>query len=321
MRLELLGRLRPHTLALVGGVVCLVVLTVGPGLRRCVGAQAAGATTGRARPSAGARPSASAGLLREARRDFDAKRFAVASVKLEGLLKRMLPPNERTEAYVLLCESRLCQGQFALAESLAVGAKAAGGIGDKAALERLGFLKGEILYYSGDVKGATDEYISFLEDDIEGTLVNDALERLLLIDENTGSSPQPLAAYARAELAELAGAPDSALAILDGILRDPTSPPIADDALAKKADILRAMRRFPDAITQYRLVEVQFPQSRLVPRCKLNIAEIYASDMGEKETAVVECEEVARNFPGTSYAVEARAMLNSLAGGAEKGKK
>jgi tetratricopeptide (TPR) repeat protein len=256
--------------------------------------------------------------LRDARREFDAGKFAAASGKLEELLKRILAPGERAEAYVLLCESRLRQGQFAVAESLAVEAKTAGRVTDEAALEHLGFLKAEILYFSGDMKGATDEYISFLEDDLEGSFVNDAVERLLLIDENTGSSPQPLAAYARAELADLAGAPDSALAILDGILRDPSSPLIADDALAKKADILCGLRRFPDAVTQYRLVEVRFPQSRLVPACKLKIAGIYALEMGEKEKAIAECEEVAKGFPGTSYAVEARAMLAALTGGAQK---
>jgi len=309
-------RFHPLVLAVVTALACCVIPAGGPGVSRCAGAPAGGRGAGRL--PTGARPSAAITLLRDARRDFDAGRFSVASGKLEELLKRVLASGERTEAYVLLCETRLRQGQFALAESLAVEAKAAGKIMDEAALERLGFLRGEILYFSGDAKGAADEYISFLEDDLEGTFVNDAVERLLLIDENTGPSPQPLAAYARAELAELAGSPDSALAILDGILRDPSSPLIADDALAKKADILRGLRRFPDAVTQYRLVEVQFPQSRLVPGCRLKIAGLYASEMGEKEKAIAECEEVAKGFPGTSYAVEARALLSTLAGGAQK---
>ena len=153
-----------------------------------------------------------------------------------------------------------------------------------------------------------------MEDNLESRFLNDAVERLLLIDENEGSNPEPLAAYAKAELAESAGAPDSALAILDGILRDPSSPPVADDALAKKADILRGMRKLSEAVTQYRLMEVRFPQSRLVPGCKLKIAGLYAEELGEKERAVSECEEIAKGFPGTSYAVEARALLNKLAG-------
>ena len=316
MRPERRRRLRPLMLAVVTALACCVTLAWGAGMSRCAGAPAVGGGAGRG--PAGVKPSAAATRVRDARRDFDAGKYAAASGKLEELLKRILTPGERAEAYVLLCESKLRQGQFAVAESLVVQAKTAGRITDEAALEHLGFLKGEILYFSGDAKGATDEYISFLEDDLEGTFVNDAVERLLLIDENTGPSPQPLAAYARAELAELAGAPDSALAILDGILRDPSSPLIADDALAKKADILRGLRRFPDAVTQYRLVEARFPQSRLVPGCKLKIAEIYATEMGEKEKAVAECEEVAKGFPGTSYAVEARAMLTALTSGAQK---
>ena len=302
--------------AAMTALACCVVLTGGPGVSRADGGPAGGGGTGRATPTATAR--AASGLTRGARQDFEAGRFGVASGKLEELLKRDLAQAERADVYVLLCESRLRQGDFALAESVAVEAKTTGRVSDEAALQRLSFLRAEILYFSGDAKRATDEYISFLEDNLEGPFVNDAVERLLLIDENSGSGPQSLAAYARAELAELAGSPDSALAILDGVLRDPSSPLIADDALAKKADILRGLRRVSDAITQYRLLEVRFPRSRLVPGCKLKIAGLYAEAPGEKDKAVAECEEIAKGFPGTSYAVEARALLDKLASGAPK---
>jgi len=303
-------RLAVRAVALVLG--CCVCLACEPGVRRTDTALAAKPVAERA--SAGAPTGAAGALMRGARQDFEAGRFAAASDKLEELLKRDLGQVERADAYVLLCESKLRQGEFAPAESLAATAGTTGRISHEAALERLGFLRAEILYFSGDAKRASDEYISFLEDNLESRFLNDAVERLLLIDENEGSNPEPLAAYAKAELAESAGAPDSALAILDGILRDPSSPPVADDALAKKADILRGMRKLSEAVTQYRLMEVRFPQSRLVPGCKLKIAGLYAEELGEKERAVSECEEIAKGFPGTSYAVEARALLNKLAG-------
>ncbi len=306
--------MRTAARAAMTALACCVVLTGGPGVNRTDGGPAAGGGTGRATQTGTVR--AASGLTRGARQDFEAGRFAVASGKLEELLKRDLAPAERADVYVLLCESRLRQGEFTLAESVAVEAKTTGRVSDEAALQRLSFLRAEILYFSGDAKRATDEYISFLEDNLEGPFVNDAVERLLMIDENSGSAPQSLAAYARAELAELAGSPDSALAILDGILHDASSPLIADDALAKKADILRGLRRFSDAVTQYRLLEARFPRSRLVPVCKLKIAGLYAEALGEKDKAVAECEEIAKGFPGTSYAVEARALLNKLASGA-----
>lgn len=260
-------------------------------------------------------------LIRSARQDFEARRFAAASDKLEELLKRNLAPSQLADVYVLLCESKLRQGDFAQAESLVVKAKVPGGVSDEAALERLSFLKAEILYFSGDAKRAIDAYISFLEDNLESRLVNDAVERLLLIDENMGASPMPLAAYARAELAQSAGMPDSALAILETILRDSPTELIADEALAKKADILREQHKFSDALNQYRFVEVRFPQSRLVPECKLKIAKLYATELGEKDKAIVECEEIATGFPNTSYAVEARSLLDRLGKGPGKGEK
>jgi TolA-binding protein len=284
-------------------------------------ARAADITLSYAAPSArGAsadvsRTSATA-LLRSARQDFDSRRFPAASATLEELLERKLPPAQTADVMVLLCESKLREGKFAEAESLAVQAR--GKVSDESALERLSFLKAEILYFSGDTKGATDEYIVFLEDNPESRLVNDAIERLLLIDENLGSSPAALAAYARAELAQSAGIPDSALAIIDTILRDSPEALIADEALEKKGDILREERKFADAMNQYRLVEVRFPQSRLVPASKLKIAELYAAELGEKDKAIAECEEIATKFPGTSYAVEARSILSKLGKGPGK---
>lgn len=318
MRPEGRRQVRSFVLAASAVLACWCVLAGGPGVGRC--ADTPGEPLGADRLPTGARQSATAALMRAARQDFEASRFAAASGKLEELLKRDLAQVERADAYVLLCESRLRQGEFALAESLAVAAITTGRISHEAALERLGFLRGEILYFSGDAQRATNEYITFLEDNLESRFLNDAVERLLLIDENAGSNPGPLAAYARAELAEEAGAPDSALVVLDGILKDPSSPLVADDALAKKADVLRGMRKFSEAVTQYRLMEVRFPQSRLVPGCKLKIAELYAVELGEKEKAVAECEEIAKGFPGTSYAVEARALLNKLAGAGKDAK-
>jgi TolA-binding protein len=300
-------------------LACCFALAGWPGAGKVASAPEPGRTAGRVKPPAAVQ--AANALTRLARQDFEAGRFAAAAGRLQDLLKGDLEPVERAEVYVLLCESRLRQGELALAESVAVQAKTAGGIQDEAALQRLSFLGAEILYFSGDAKRATDEYISFLEDNLESPFVNDAVERLLLIDENSGPGPRPLAAYARAELAQLAGAPDSALAILDGILRDPSLPPISDDALAKKADILRGLRKFSDAVTQYRLVEARFPQSRLVPGCKLKIAGLYAAELDDKEKAVAECEEITQGFPGTSYAVEARALLNKLTSGGPGGLK
>ncbi len=249
-------------------------------------------------------------LLRSAQDNFLAGKWQAASARFEELVRRGVSPSRVPEVYVPLCESKLREGKFSEAESVAVITVRR--TSHEATLERISFLRAEILYFSGDATRATDEYLLFLEQYPEGRLVNDAMERLLLIDENTGSSPGPLASYARAELLELAGMPDSALAVLTGLLADSPRAQIADDAVLRRGDVLRRLGRYSDALSEYRLLEVRFPMSHLVPVCKLRVATLYGEELRDGRKAIAEYEEIATRFPETSFAVEARSALEVL---------
>jgi len=249
-------------------------------------------------------------LLQSAQSDFQAGRFAAASVKYENLMERTLTTPQLRDVLPSFCESTLREGKLAGAESLAVLAK--GKLVDLAALARVSFLKGEILYFKGEMKEALEEYMDFLSANTENPLANDAIDRLLLIDENGDGDGKPLDTYAHAEFLEFAGMPDSAVATLRGLVKSFPGSQIMDEARMKMGDILSSQGKFSDAIEEYRVLEASFPQSELVPVSKLKVAQLYSDRLHDRQKAAAECESVVTMFPGTSFASKARNQLQKL---------
>jgi len=255
-------------------------------------------------------------LLQSARADFLSGKYASASITYEKLLRQSLAASQLDEVLPSFCESTLREGKLVKAESLIAVSRAK--LSDPTALGRLGYVEAEIFYFRGDMGGALEKYKEFVSSNTESQFANDAIDRLLLIDENSDYDNKPLIAYSRAEFFELTGAPDSSLSILRGLLRNFPDAKIADDAHMKIGDILRSQRKFTEAVGEYRAIEESFPKSGLVPVEKLKIAELYSEGLGERDKAVSEYEAVITAFPGTSFATEARAALQRLKSGPGK---
>jgi outer membrane protein assembly factor BamD (BamD/ComL family) len=252
-------------------------------------------------------------LLQSAKNDFQAGKFASASVKYEGLLARRLNYPQLREILLSFCESTLREGKLAKAESLTVFAKQK--LSDPVALERIAFLRGEILYFGGDMERALKEYMDFLSANTGSPFANDVIDRLLLIDENNDNDGKPLAVYSRAEFLEFAGMSDSAVVAFRDLLKSFPNSQIADDAQMKMGDVLSSRGKFPEAIEEYRVLEARFPKSELVPVSKLKVAQLYSEKLREPDKAVAEYENTITAFPGTSFATEARSQLQKLKAG------
>jgi len=257
-----------------------------------------------------------AALLQSAKNDFQAGKFASASVKYEDLLGRKLTYPQLREVIPSFCESTLREGKLAKAESLTVLAKEK--LSDSLALERIAFLRAEILYFGGDMKQALKEYMDFLGANTKSPFANDVVDRLLLIDENNDNDGKPLAAYSHAEFLEFVRMSDSATAALRDLLKSFPNSQIADDAQIEIGDILSSQGKFPEAIEEYRILEARFPKSELVPVSKLKIAQLYSEKLREPDKAVAEYENTITAFPGTSFAAEARSQLQKLKAGSAR---
>ncbi|MCX5801387.1 MAG: tetratricopeptide repeat protein [Candidatus Eisenbacteria bacterium] len=252
-------------------------------------------------------------LLQSAASDFRAGEFASASIKYHDLLERNLTYPQLRDVLLSYCESALREGKLATAESLTVVAREK--LSDPPAIGRVTFLRAEILYFKGDMKQALDEYMDFLSGNTGSPLVNDVIDRLLLIDENGGDNGEPLVAYSRAEFLEFAGMPDSAVAALRELLKSFPSSQIADDVRMKIGDILSSQAKFSEAVEEYRVLESSLPKSQLVPLAKLKIAQLYLDRLREPDKATAEYESIVTSFPETSFAAEARSELHKLKAG------
>ncbi|KPJ61202.1 MAG: hypothetical protein AMJ46_02530 [Latescibacteria bacterium DG_63] len=255
-------------------------------------------------------PTSTSVLMRKATKEFLSGDFAAASPMFYELLKRDLTYPQLREVLVSLGESTLRESKLAEAESVAV--QAGQRLTDESGLERIGFLKGEIYYFSGRIDRALEEFLTFLEVNPESPRVNDVIARLLVMDENGDFDRVPLRGYSFAEFLWFANMPDSALTVLGTLLSAFPDAQIADDALMRKGDILNAQKRFSEAVAEYDSLEARFPESHLVPVCKLKTAEIYLRQLKEEERAITEYEEIVTGFPETSFAVEARSLLQGL---------
>ncbi|UCF78583.1 MAG: tetratricopeptide repeat protein [Candidatus Eiseniibacteriota bacterium] len=258
-----------------------------------------------------AAPSAStSALMREATKEFLSGNFTKASALFSELLGRNLTYLQMRDVLVYLCESRLREGNVLAAESVAVLATQK--LSDVQGLERISFLKGEILYFSGRIDEALEEYMTFVEVNPESPRVNDVIARLLLMDENSDRDRVPLRAFSYAQFLWFADMPDSALSVLDVLLASFPHALIADDALSTKGDILRAREDFVGAIAEYDSLKTRFPESHLVPVCQLKAAYVYARQLKDRDKAASRYEEVITEFPETSFAVKARRLLQEL---------
>jgi TolA-binding protein len=254
-----------------------------------------------------------AGLLQSAKNDFQAGKFASASVKYEELLAQKLNYAQLREVLLSFCESTLREGKLAKAESLTVLAKEK--LSDPVALERIAFLRAEVLYFGGDMERALKEYMDFLSANTGSPFANDVIDRLLLIDENNDNDGKPLAAYSHAEFLEFLGMSDSAAVTLRDLLKSFPDSQIADDAQMKIGDVLSSGGKFPEAIEEYRILEARFRKSELVPVSKLKVAQLYSEKLRQPDKAVAEYENTIAAFPGTSFAAEARSQLQKLKAG------
>ncbi len=72
-----------------------------------------------------------------------------------------------------------------------------------------------------------------------------------------------------------ASAEDLALTIYDEVVAALPNHPLTIRALYSKADLLKRMREFREAIDTYQTIIRRFPKDEIVPACYLNIADVY----------------------------------------------
>lgn len=220
----------------------------------------------------------------------------------------------REEARLGLAECALQAGDFALgAERFAALEESA----LRAELrERAAFERAEMLFYAGDFAGAETAYYDLTDRYPQGSWVNDALARVLLLGEQVASGGA-LKTYARCQYLARTGQRDSALAVCRGGLSVNSQTSLRPVLRLALVELLLAAGRLAEADSTAAHLLALDPQSRETPAALLQLAQAFEGRGAEAERARECYETLVLQYPDSWEARRARARLDVLRTGEE----
>ncbi|WP_434037099.1 tetratricopeptide repeat protein [Formosa sp. 4Alg 33] len=170
-------------------------------------------------------------------------------------------------------------------------------------------------YYKGDFKWAESQ-LNILKQSTTQLIANDALELKLLISDNKyeDSTQTALKLYAKADLLAYQNKPKEAIVVLDTILKNHNSEPIAEQALYKQAQLFESQKAYNQAENNYELLIANHANGLLSDDAYFALAELYNHQLNRPEKAKPLYEYIIFNFADSIYFVEARSKFRTLRG-------
>lgn len=176
-------------------------------------------------------------------------------------------------------------------------------------------LIGDSYFFAAAFEKALKEYKQVLRTSKFDRLTNDALERIVLIQNHPDYLKIPLTDYAAALQLYLSGQTDAALRQCEQTLAAYPQALIVDDIKYLIGDIYREAGKDADAIKAYQQVVAQ--QSLLATKALINVAEIYRrqDDFSNAASAYTT---LITDYPENVMVVHARQKLDEIAGVQQK---
>ena len=170
-------------------------------------------------------------------------------------------------------------------------------------------------YYKGDFDWA-EAQLKVLKSSSSQLTANDALELQLLISDHKGSDSlhTALKLYAKADLLIIQNNPIEAIAVLDTILKIHKTDPIIDQTLLVQAQLYTSQKDYQKAEANYIQIITDFKTDILVDDAYFYLAELYRTQLGNTDNALLNYESIIFNHEDSIHFVEARKQYRFLRG-------
>ena len=229
-----------------------------------------------------------------------------AQMTFQPLLTRRLVASQLLEVQLGLGECHLLLKRYTLAREVLTP------IADNANRFSAAARKliGDSYFFAADFENAVKAYKQGVRTSKSDRLTNDALERIVLIQNHPDYLKIPLTDYATALQLYLSGQTGAALEQCERTLEAYPQALIVDDIKSLTGDIYREAGKDADAIEAYQQVIAQ--QSSLATKALINIAEIYRhqDDLANAASAYTT---LITNYPENVIVVHARQQLDEIA--------
>ncbi len=171
-------------------------------------------------------------------------------------------------------------------------------------------IQGDIYFHSGDFEKAKAQYKIATEAILNEDWINDALERLALInDYNERGLQELLKSYAKAERLIKLGLYDSAMEIYTTAKAKFKE----DEIDIKIGNLLILMAKYNEAISVFEALSVS--KSVLAADAQFQIASIYWQKLGNFGKAIEAYTKLIENYPDSIFVSEARRNIQLLTSG------
>ena len=228
-----------------------------------------------------------------------------AQMILEPLLTQRLMSSQLEEAQLVLAECHVLLKRYTLARE--VIEPIANRHGNFRATARK--LVGDSYFFDSDFEQAVNEYKLVIQISKSDRLTNDALERIVLIQNHPGYFKVPLTDYASAVQRYLSGETEAALQQCQRVLEVYPKATIVDEVWLFIGNIHRREGKDDEAINAY--YQVVAKESPIATKALINIAEVYRQK-SDLVNAAATYTTLITDYPENVVVVHARQQLDEI---------
>ncbi len=174
------------------------------------------------------------------------------------------------------------------------------------------FYTAELLYYSGKFVKAKEVYNS-LAAAPNKDIANDALERIIFLEQNNDAAEGRLQSFGQAELLEAQRKFNESLQRFQTLLNEPDD--IAERSYIKASSLALALNNIAAAQGFAEVYLLKFPEALYGDKAMIMLANIYNAS-GEKDKALGVLTDLLARYPHSIYVQEARDKIRKLRGDA-----